>query len=573
MRYEEDTVFRRFSAGLASFRERLKNDPRLRLVRQAWPSVRRTLSNGVRVVFGLPRLAVARTMVAKEDWEGIIRVLTPHVQHEYPLARSARVLVSAHGKVGDFDAAYTLADRLARITRQPTDIARAERLRGRVLEVHPAWLPSVGLPRPADFPPTGERKALYLAKESAPYLHNGFCTRSHETLRSVIGTGTPVVAVTMPGFPAVIKVEAAPSQVQVDDVVYHHLLPNAHLSTMAVNEYLDLAATALAHFVIEHRPTVLHIGSGHRGFETALVGRAVAEWAGIPWMYEVRSFFETTWTSDKRYMESAPYFHQRHATEGRCMHAADYVVTLSGPMRDEIVQQHRVPLEKVTGIPNAVDIDRFAPMPRDEALRERLGLTGFKVLGYVSNLSHPREGQEAMISAVPALKAQGVRAKVLLVGDGARRPELEALARKLGVADDVVFTGSIPFEEVSAYYAQIDLFVVPRTNERAGRLVSPMKPFEAMAMDIPILVSDLPALVEIVHDEAEPRGFTYRAEDAGDLARVAAACFADEAGTATRVRNAATWVRRERTWSANGRNFVAAYEQAEQRYVTKAAQA
>lgn len=558
-------MFRRISAAVESLSARVRNDARLRLLKQAWPSVNRTILNVFRVIFGLPRLAIARTMVAKENWEGIIRVLSPHVRHTYPLARSARVLVSAYGKVGDFDAAYRLADRLARITRQPVDIARAERLRGRVLEVHPAWLPSVGIPRPADLDLSGERRVLYLAKESAPYLHNGFCTRSHETLRSVIGTGTPVLAVTMPGFPAVIKVDNAPASVQVDDVTYHHLLPNAHLSSMAVNEYLDLAATALARFVIEHRPTVFHIGSGHRGFETALVGRAVAEWAGIPWMYEVRSFFETTWTSDKRYMESAPYFHQRHAAESRSMHAADYVVTLSGPMRDEIVQQHQIPVDKVTGIPNAVDIDRFFPLVRDEQLRAKLGLTGFKVLGYVSNLSHPREGQEAMIAAVPALKAAGVKAKVLLVGDGARRPELEALAKKLGVAQDVVFTGSIPFEEVSAYYAQIDLFVVPRTNERAGRLVSPMKPFEAMAMDIPILVSDLPALVEIVHDEHEPRGWTYKAEDALDLARVAAACFADEAGMAQRIQNAAAWVRRERTWSANGRNFVAAYEQAEQR--------
>lgn len=562
-------LFRRFSAASAAFSDRLRSDARVRLLRQAWPAVNRTIVNAFRVIFGLPRLAIARAMVSRGNWEGIIRILHPHVRHEYPLARSARVLVSAYGKVGDFDSAYLLADRLARITRQPVDIARAERLRGRILEVHPAWLPSVGIPRPAVLDLSGERRVLYLAKESAPYLHNGFCTRTHETLRSVIGTGTSVLAVTMPGFPAVIKVEDAPLQVVVDDVTYHHLLPNAHLSNMAVNEYLDLAATALAHFVIEHRPSVLHIGSGHRGFETALVGRAVAEWAGIPWLYEVRSFFETTWTSDKRYMESAPYFHQRHAAESRSMQAADYVVTLSGPMRDEIVQQHQVPVDKVTGIPNAVDIERFSPIPRDEELRAKLGLTGYRVLGYVSNLSHPREGQEAMISALPALKAAGVEAKVLLVGDGARRPELEALARKLGIAQDVVFTGSIPFEEVSAYYAQIDLFVVPRTNERAGRLVSPMKPFEAMAMDIPILVSDLPALVEIVHDEHAPRGLTYRAEDATDLARVAAECFADEAGTILRVRNAAAWVKRERTWAANGRNFVAAYEQAERRHAAR----
>ena len=546
--------------------ERLRGDARVRLVQQAWPVVSRAASNATRLALGMPRLAVARAQVSRQDWDGVVRTLTPHVRHEYPLARSARVLISAYGKVGDFDAAYSLADKLARITRLPSDIARADRLRGRVWEVHPNWLPSIAIAKPEHAQHGGPRRVLYLAKESAPYLHNGFCTRSHETLRAVRSTGTEIVAVTMPGFPAVIDVVDAPDEVTVDDITYRHLLPNAKLTAMPVHEYLDLAATALARFVLEYRPTVLHIGSGHRGFETALVGRAVAEWFGIPWMYEVRSFFETTWTSDKRYMESAPYFHQRHATESRCMQAANYVVTLSGPMRAEIVEQHGVPADKVTGIPNAVDVERFAPQQRDEQLRASLGLTGAQVLGYVSNLSHPREGQEAMIAALPKIRATGINAKVLLVGDGARRPELEALTKRLGVTEHVVFAGSIPFEQVSAYYAQIDLFVVPRTNERAGRLVSPMKPFEAMAMGIPLLVSDLPALVEIVADDSEPRGFFYEAENAVDLARVAVDCLQHPEEMQRRAANAATWVRRERTWTANGRNFVAAYEQAERRW-------
>lgn len=546
--------------------ERLRGDARVRMVQQAWPVVSRAASNATRLAVGMPRLAIARAQVSRKDWDGVIRTLAPHVRHEYPLARSARVLISAYGKVGDFDAAYSLADKLARITRLPSDIARADRLRGRVWEVHPNWLPSIAIAKPEHAQHGGPRRVLYLAKESAPYLHNGFCTRSHETLRAVRSTGTEIVAVTMPGFPAVINVADAPDDVTVDDITYHHLLPNAKLSAMPVHEYLDLAATALARFVLAYRPTVLHIGSGHRGFETALVGRAVAEWFGIPWMYEVRSFFETTWTSDKRYMESAPYFHQRHATESRCMQAADYVVTLSGPMRAEIVEQHGVPADKVTGIPNAVDIERFAPQQRDEQLRESLGLTGAQVLGYVSNLSHPREGQEAMIASLPKIRTSGINAKVLLVGDGARRPELEALAKRLGVTEHVVFAGSIPFEQVSAYYAQIDVFVVPRTNERAGRLVSPMKPFEAMAMGIPLLVSNLPALVEIVADDSEPRGFVYEAENAADLARVAVDCLQQPEEAQRRAANAATWVRRERTWTANGRNFVAAYEQAERRW-------
>ena len=552
----------RFSGSLA---DRLRGDARVRLVQQAWPVVSRALGNVVRNIIGLPRLAVARVLVGRENWDGVIRVLRPHATSAYPLARGSRVLISAYGKVGDFDAAYSLADRLARLTRLPSDIARADRLRGRVWEVHPSWLPAVSLPKP-EIHHGGPRRVLYLAKESAPYLHNGFCTRSHETLRAVKATGTDIIAVTMPGFPAVINAKHAPDEVVVDDITYKHLMPNSNLATMPVHEYLDLAATTLARFVLEYRPTVLHIGSGHRGYETALVGRAVAEWFGIPWMYEVRSFFETTWTSDKRYMESAPYFHQRHATESRCMHAANFVVTLSGPMRDEIVERHGIPADKVIGIPNAVDIDRFAPQTRDAELRRTLGFLDATVLGYVSNLSHPREGQEALIAALPKIRAAGVNAKVLLVGDGARRTQLEALTKKLGMTEHVVFSGSIPFEQVAAYYAQIDLFVVPRTNERAGRLVSPMKPFEAMAMGIPLLVSNLPALVEIVADDAEPRGFFYAAEDAADLARVAIEALRNPDELRRRADAAAAWVQRERTWAANGKNFVRAYEQAEQRW-------
>lgn len=520
------------------------------------------LHAGVRpfiLFLSVPRLAVARVLVSRGQWERVIALLLPHLQRREMVVRSARVVISAYGKVGDFDNAYRVADRLARQTRHPAHILRADSIRGRLLEVHPSWLPSTGPVTKYAIP--AQRRVLYLAKESAPYLHNGFCTRSHETLRAVQGTGTEITAVTMPGFPALIGIADAPDHVDVDGITYHHLAPRSgELSQLPVNEYLDIAAALLARFVEKYQPSVLHIGSGHRGFESALVGRAVAEAFGIPWVYEVRSFFETTWTSDRKYMESAPYFHQRHATETRCMQAADFVVTLSGPMKDEIVHQHHVPTEKVVGIPNAVDVDRFAPMTPDAALKRRLGLADAFVLGYVSNLSHPREGQEGLVEALPIIRKAGVNAKVLLVGDGPRRSMMEKRAQELGVSDHVVFSGSIPFAEVAPYYSIIDLFVIPRINERAGRLVSPMKPFEAMAMEIPLLVSDLPALVEIIEDG---RGFAYRAEDPSDLARVALSLINDPERVKRAVIEAASWVRQERTWAANGRAFVAAYESAE----------
>ena len=64
----------------------------------------------------------------------------------------------------------------------------------------------------------------------------------------------------------------------------------------------------------------------------------------------------------------------------------------------------------------------------------------------------------------------------------------------------------------------IDTFVVPRIAERAATYVTPLKPFEAMAMGLPVVVSDLPALTEI----ADPprRGWSFPAGEAESLAHV-----------------------------------------------------
>lgn len=461
-------------------------------------------------------------------------------------------------KRGAFSEAARYAVTRAVYGKKPAHWLRARKIVGRLRETDIRWQPTVSAPRPR--PPEASR-TVYLAKESRPFLHNGFCTRTHESLQSLARAGRDVIGVTMPGFPGVLGVEDPPAESVVEDVVYRHLLPRAGkaLSALAFDEYTDITTQVLAGFVARERPALLHVGSGHRGFETALAGNAVARWAGIPWLYEVRSFFETTWSGDAKYMEQGEYYQRRFDTENRMMHAADLVITLSGPMRDEIAHRHGVPEEKIRVVPNAVDLSRFTPMARDPRLREKLGLAGTFTLGYVSNLSHRREGQEVLVEAVARLRRRGHSVTCLLVGDGKRRSELEQLARQLGVAREVVFAGNVPFDEVADYYAQIDLFVIPRIDERAARMVSPMKPFEAMAMRIPIVVSDLPALVEIAGDDE--RAHRFRAGDADSLAHAAALLMDAPAERNRLVETSASWVRRERSWSVVAARFGDAYDE------------
>jgi glycosyltransferase involved in cell wall biosynthesis len=146
----------------------------------------------------------------------------------------------------------------------------------------------------------------------------------------------------------------------------------------------------------------------------------------------------------------------------------------------------------------------------------------------------------------------------LIVGEGRRRERLEAVAAASGVADRIVFTGAVPHEQVPAMYALLDAFIVPRRNERAARLVTPLKPFEAMAMARPMVVADLPALTEVAPDGE--RSLAYPAEDAAGLA-AAVERLMDDTALATRLGQAGrAWVTRERTWASNGPRWTKIYD-------------
>ena len=207
-----------------------------------------------------------------------------------------------------------------------------------------------------------------------------------------------------------------------------------------------------------------------------------------------------------------------------------------------------IPARRSPSLPNGIDPDALQrPTVTGAALS--LGLDGQFVVGYLGNLDHWREGLEVLALAVSILRTSGRDdIAMLVVGDGSRRDRLEADVEALGLGAACQFTGRVPPTEVAQYYAQMDLFANPRLDERASRLITPLKPYEAMALGVPVLVSDLPALVEIV---APPmRGMTAPAGNARALAD-AIVRLADDPAARTRMTLAAeAWVRSERTWRA-----------------------
>ena len=356
----------------------------------------------------------------------------------------------------------------------------------------------------------------------------------------------------------------------VDGIPHHRLSPGAATDELPVDDLLTRTAAGMARVAVAERPAIIQAASGHRGYENALAGLALRHHLGRPLVYEVRGFLEAAWTSDPAAAETAEWTARRFATEVRVMTAADGITTLSDAMRDELVGRG-IAADKITVVPNGIDPSEFMLMAPDPELRARYGLDGRWVFGYVSNMDHAREGHELLIQATARLVRDGLAVSCLLVGDGVRRSRLEAAASAAGVRDSVVFTGRVPYDEVRAHYALLDAFVVPRLPDRAARFVTPLKPFEAMAMGLPLVVSEVPARF-IVAGGARPGLPGWRRHGPGDPGRPAShrlnSALARRLGDTGRA-----WVLAERTWAAHGPRYRDLYASDLERFDPAAAMA
>ncbi|HEX8102550.1 MAG TPA: glycosyltransferase [Solirubrobacteraceae bacterium] len=412
-----------------------------------------------------------------------------------------------------------------------------------------AWAEPVA---PAPIAPVPGR-VLHLLQRSLPEHRSGSTYRTHYSVTAQAAAGLEPHVLTQPGFG--LSPRHRRHEVEEHAGVPHHRLPWALPLSAPIDERLAAYVAAAVPVVEALRPAVLHPASD---YVNALVALELGRRYGLPVVYEVRGFPEVqqaAWTVSRNWIERSRW---RREVEAGCWRAADRVVTLAEVMKRHIVA-HGVDPDRVTVVPNAVDSAAFEPVPADPALRASLGIApGALVVGYISTLS-PYEGLPYLVEAVARLTAQGRDVHAVIVGDGRERVHLGQLARRLGVGDRVTLTGRVDHAAVPAYYALMDVFVVPRTAEITCQLVTPLKPYEAMAAGRAVVVSRTDALAEMVI-EGET-GATFTPEDAEDLARVIARLDDDPAGRRALGARARAWVSEHRTWAGNAGRYSALYRE------------
>ena len=304
-------------------------------------------------------------------------------------------------------------------------------------------------------------------------------------------------------------------------------------------------------------PDLIH---AHTPYRVGIPAMKAARKLGLPFVYEMRGMWEETAVANGRWMHNGPAYRRFQGYETKVLRQADSVICISQTLKEEAVSRGVSP-SKITVVPNAVEktiyeqkkVSAYPPMAV-EALKSQSKPT---VIGYIGSLRE-MEGVDLTASAVALLSERGVDVKFFVLSGENGQDQLREHCKVLGIGDDAVIMGPVPHEEVAGFYDLIDLFVVSRPNSRVTRLVTPLKPFEAMAMGKPVIASRLPALEEIL--EHEKTGLLFEPGNTEDVAATLQRGIDDKAMSSQLGKNAHQWVVEHRTWQSVVEKTLDAYQ-------------
>lgn len=257
-----------------------------------------------------------------------------------------------------------------------------------------------------------------------------------------------------------------------------------HLSLRA--EWDLWSVRCLKRLIRSHQPNILHAHDAHSHTvcvlarspdQRVIVHRRVS--------FPIRQHLLTHWKYGRR---------------------VDHFIAVAGSVRDQLLRAD-VPEEKVSVIHSAVDLSRFSDDQLEtESLRAQLGLDkAGTVIGTVGRLTKEKR-HDWLLETLAPLLADRPSARVVLVGSGPERSRLESLAQRLGIGQQVVFTGYR--EDACRLLPIFDVYVL--CSESEGYPVSLV---EAMAAGCAAVSTDVGGVREIVTPGYD--GILVRADDAG----------------------------------------------------------
>lgn len=189
-------------------------------------------------------------------------------------------------------------------------------------------------------------------------------------------------------------------------------------------------------------------------------------------------------------LDAQPWFVR--AIRAQIMVIAEQITVISSYLERYVRSVTDVP---VRIIPNGVNVRLFAEQARQwrTRTREQLNYTpGEQLIISVSRLVE-KNGLHNLLSAVHEIMRERPSARLVIVGDGPLRIELEQHAQYLGITPHVLFVGTVDHENIPRYLGAADVFVRPSLSEGLGTAF-----LEAMACHVPVVASSAGGISDFI---------------------------------------------------------------------------
>jgi PEP-CTERM/exosortase A-associated glycosyltransferase len=406
-------------------------------------------------------------------------------------------------------------------------------------------------------------KVLHILDHSVP-VFSGYSFRSRSIIHAQRALGLQPVVLTSP------KHGSKQDEIEeIDGIRYYRtaVLSGDGVDRVPFAREIKLMARLGRRIAAVAKQENVELIHSHSPLLNGLPALRVARSRGIPLVYEARAFWEDAAVDHGTFAEGSFRYRVSRALETFLFKQADRSVTICEAMRAELAQRGVSP-DRVSVVPNGVNVSELQPRPKAAALAERLGLNGGPVFGFIGSF-YRYEGLRFLVEAFPAIRSQIPDAKLLLVGGGEEESLLSALAQSQG--QGVIFTGRVPHQQVDDYYSLLDVFVCPRLRMRLTDLVTPLKPLESMAMAKAVLASDVGGHRELINDGRT--GVLFEAGNADDLVKQCVRLAHDPALRSSLGEAGRTFVNTERSWAKLAERYVQIYQQLLGEKLSKAASA
>jgi colanic acid biosynthesis glycosyl transferase WcaI len=231
------------------------------------------------------------------------------------------------------------------------------------------------------------------------------------------------------------------------------------------------------------RPDVI-IGSSPQ-LLVALSAWWLARWKNVPFVFEVRDL----WPESLIGVGMGDGNSLLHRTLGKIAgflyRKSDLVVVVTPAFKDYLAEHWRVPCAKISVVENGVETQLFAPQPATE-LRKELDVEDKFVASYIGTMGMAH-GLETLLGAAERLQNTNPEIAFLLVGEGADKSRIVALANQRGLKN-LTFLAQQPRETIPAFIAASDVCLVLLKNSDVFKTVIPTKMLEFMSCARPVIL-------------------------------------------------------------------------------------